>query len=450
MKQIDFAGGSISRNILQASLPMMIAQVLNLLYNIVDRIYIGQIPGEGALDLGAVGLCFPLIIIIAAFTNLYGSGGAPLCAMARGRGRRDEAAAIMNTSFYLLIVTGLVLTLAGLAFCEPLILLFGASSRTIGTAVTYMRIYLIGTIPSMIAAGMNPYINAQGFARTGMLTIFIGAAANIVLDPLFIFVFGLGVAGAAIATVISQVLSMIFVLLFLRSSAPELRLSGHPDLKPGRILNIVSLGLASFIMQCTNSLVSIACNHVLSEFGGDLYISVMTIITSVRQILDTPVMAITDGASPVLSFNYGAGAFERVRKAIRIVSAIAMSYTAVIWLLIRLQPMAFIRIFSSDAAILEAAVPALHMYFFAFIFQSLQYSGQMVFRSLNKKKQTIFFSLLRKVVIVLPLTYLLPPVNQLGASGVFMAEPISNAVGGSLCFLTMVLTVYPELSGKKQ
>lgn len=451
-KQVDFSKGSVTQNIIRVAAPMLVAQILNLMYNIVDRIYIGRIPGEGLLALGSVGLCFPFISLITAFTNLYGAGGAPLCSIERGRGNQEEAEKIMNTSFYLLVITGGVLTILGSVFCRPVLLLFGASDASLPYALSYMRIYLMGTIFSMVALGMNPFINSQGFANIGMMTIFLGAVANIVLDPVFIFVFGLGVRGAAWATICSQILSAVFVMRFLTGSRAELRLQlkKKPSLHKKRVFDIVGLGSASFVMQCTNSLVQIACNRMLGAFGGDVYISTMTIINSVRQILDTPVLAIADGASPILSYNYGAKRYDNVKNAIRFVTLSALAYTAVVWVLVLLLPEMFIGIFNNDDSLLTVAVPSLHIYFFAFIFQALQYSGQTVFKSLNKKKQAIFFSLLRKVVIVVPLTFILPYVGNLGANGVFIAEPVSNFLGGSACFLAMLFMIMPELSGKKE
>ena len=451
-KQVDFSKGSVTQNIIRVAAPMLVAQILNLMYNIVDRIYIGRIPGEGLLALGGVGLCFPFISLITAFTNLYGAGGAPLCSIERGRGNQEEAGEIMNTSFYLLVITGVILTILGSIFCRPILILFGASGASLPYAMPYMRIYLMGTVFAMVALGMNPFINSQGFANVGMTTIFLGAVTNIVLDPIFIFVFHLGVRGAALATICSQILSAVFVVRFLTGKRAELRISlkRKPSFGKRRVLDIVGLGSASFVMQCTNSLVQIACNRMLGAFGGDVYISTMTIINSVRQILDTPVLAIADGASPILSYNYGAKRYDNVKKAIRFITLSALVYTGATWVLILLFPEMFIGIFNNDDSLLTVAVPALHIYFFAFIFQALQYSGQTVFKSLNKKKQAIFFSLLRKVVIVVPLTFLLPYVGNLGANGVFVAEPVSNFLGGSACFLAMMLTVMPELSGRRK
>lgn len=448
MKRIDFENGTITGNILGAALPMLIAQILNLLYNIVDRIYIARIPEIGTAALGAVGLCFPIIVIITAFSNLFGTGGAPLFSIFRGKKDPDTARRIMNTSFTMLCVCAVILMAVGFLFARPILILFGASAEAIVYAYPYMMLYLIGTLPSMIAVGMNPFINAQGYSSIGMLSVAIGAGTNLVLDPLFIFALGLGVRGAAIATVISQCLSAAFVVFFL-SKKSELKLRFlHKNEIPectGHAKNILSLGAAGFIMQLTNSLVTICCNNILSVTGGDIYISVMTIISSVRQLVETPIHAMVEGTSPILSYNYGARRPGRVRKSILIMSLLVFGYTAVMWSMIILIPETLIRIFSSDAALIQDAVPALNMYFAAFIFMDLQYIGQAVFKSLNKKVFAIFFSLLRKVFIVVPLTYFLPYAMHMGTDGVFLAEPVSNVIGGTACILTMLITIMPEL-----
>ena len=445
-RQIDFSSGKILENIIMSATPMLVAQLLNLMYNIVDRIYIGKIEDIGVVALGGVGLCFPVISLITAFTNLFGAGGAPLCSIERGKRNLEKAGRIMNISFYMLVVTAVILTMIGLVLSEPLLYLFGASDITIQYALPYMRIYFLGTVFSMIALGMNPFINAQGFASTGMMTIFIGAVTNIILDPVFIFGLNLGVKGAAIATVVSQIISAVFVLLFLTGKKPELKLQRLKDVefRFDEVGDVLSLGSSSFVMQCTNSLVQIACNSMLSQFGSDLYVSCMTVINSVRQILEVPVLAIGDGSSPILSYNYGAKNYKGVKKAIRIITCAGVLYTLVAWLFVFLFPSFFIHIFNDDSKLLQIAIPAIHMYFFAFMFQAFQYSGQTVFKSLNKKKQAIFFSLLRKVVIVVPLTFFLPYLG-FGTMGVFMAEPISNFIGGSICFITMLVTVYFRL-----
>ena len=448
MQQIDFEHGTVTGNILGAALPMLVAQVLNLLYNIVDRIYIARIPDTGTAALGAVGICFPLIVIISAFANLCGSGGAPLFSIYRGQKNNSQAVTVMNTSFTMLVISAIVLMMAGMSFAKPLLLLFGASDGSLIYAYPYMMIYLVGTLPSMLAIGMNPFINAQGYSIIGMFSVAIGAAANLILDPVFIFIAGLGVNGAAVATVISQCMSAAFVVIFLKKRA-ELNVN---FIKKNEIReciycakNIVSLGTADFIMQITNSLVTICCNNVLSVTGGDIYISVMTIVSSVRQLVETPITAINEGTSPILSYNYGAGRPKRVKKAIVVLSVMVLCYTAVMWSIIILYPKTLIQVFSSDSKLISNSVVALKQYFAAFIFMDLQYIGQTIFKSLNKKKQAIFFSLLRKVIIVVPLTYLMPYALHMGTQGVFLAEPVSNVIGGSLCFITMLVTILPEL-----
>ena len=448
MKRIDFEHGTVTGNILGAALPMLVAQILNLLYNIVDRIYIARIPNVGTAALGAVGLCFPLIVVITAFSNLFGSGGAPLFSIYRGKGEPQRAANVMNTSFTMVCVCAVVLMAVGFIFARPLLVLFGASTDALVYAYPYLMIYLIGTLPSMIATGMNPFINAQGYSTIGMTSVAVGAVANLLLDPLFIFVLGFGVQGAAIATVISQALSAVFVFVFLtRKSELKVRFLKKKEFSEciGYAKNIVSLGTAGFIMQLTNSLVSICCNNILSDVGGDIYISVMTIVSSVRQLVETPIYAMNEGTSPILSYNYGACRPARVRKAMAVMSTMILGYTAVMWSLIILFPNVLIGIFSSDAALMQDAVPALKQYFAAFICMDFQYIGQTVFKSLNKKKQAIFFSLLRKVFIVVPLTYMMPYMFHMGTAGVFLAEPVSNVIGGTLCLVVMLCTVLPEL-----
>ena len=448
MKKIDFDNGTITSNILNAALPMLVAQILSLLYNIVDRIYIARIPGVGTTALGAVGLCFPIIMLTIAFSNLFGSGGAPLFSIKKGMGDNKAANTIMNTSFTMVCAFAIIFMVLCMIFARPLLLLFGASENAMEYALPYLLLYLIGTLPSMISTGMNPFINAQGYSTTGMLSVAIGAVANLILDPLFIFTFNFGIKGAAIATVISQTLSALFVFYFLRNKA-ELKISllSLSDFRNniGYAKDIISLGTSGCVMQLTNSLVSICCNNVLSVTGGDLYISVMTIVSSIRQMVETPIYAIVEGSSPILSYNYGARRPSRVRRSMVTMGALVLIYTAIMWSVIILAPRALITIFSSDQTLMEDAVKALNIYFAAFIFMDLQYIGQTTFKSLNKKKQAIFFSLLRKAFIVVPLTYIMPYAFGMGTDGVFMAEPVSNVIGGSICFITMLCTVLPEL-----
>lgn len=446
-KQIDFESGSPFSVVLQAGVPMLVAQVLNLLYSIVDRMYIGRIPEVGTLALGGIGLCFPVILMIMAFANLYGFGGAPLCAMARGRGDTERAEFIMNSAHSILLLLGVILCALGYLTAEPVLRALGASENTLPFAMQYLQIYLIGTIPFMLSTGLTPYINAQGFAQMGMMTVFIGAAANIILDPVFIFVFGLGIRGAAVATVISQFLSAAFAVRFLKSPVAELRLKLVPlnRLDLPLVGEMTSLGMVNFIMTFTNSLVAVVCNSTLASFGGDLAVSVYTIISSVRSIVDVPILAFANGAGPAESFSYGARDFTRLKALIRDVLLMCVAYSLVLWGLIFFFPQAFIRIFTSDSALVAAAVPGLHIYFFAFVFQSFQTVAQNTFKALGKKRRAIFFSLFRKVILVVPLTLLLPHIAGLGVRGVYMAEPVSNVVGGTASFTTMILTLYLRL-----
>lgn len=448
MRRVDFENGGIVQNILQSAFPMLVAQILNLLYNIVDRVYIARIPGIGTTALGAVGLCFPVIVIITAFSNLFGSGGAPLFSIARGSGDQQRAHRILHVAFTMLAGCALVLMAAGLLFARPILTVFGASPDALQYALPYMQVYLIGTLPAMLATGLNPFVNAQGYVFVGMASVVIGAMANLVLDPLFIFALNMGVPGAAVATVISQLLSAAYLMHFLCRKAEyrvKVLLPKQLAASLACVRDIVSLGTAGFIMQITNSLVTISCNNVLAATGGDLYVSVMTILSSIRQMVETPLAAITEGSSPVISYNYGARRPQKVRRACTVMGLLAVGYTLAIWLVIQLAPQMLIAIFSNDQTLLADTVPAMQLYFSTFIFMVLQYVGQTTFKSLNKKAQAVFFSLLRKVIIVVPLTYLLPYAFGLGTDGVFMAEPISNVIGGCACFFAMLGTVLPEL-----
>ncbi len=444
--QVDFSSGDVRRNVLAVAAPMLVAQFVNLLYNIIDRVYIGKIPGEGTIALAGLGLCFPVITMVTAFANLFGLGGAPLCSIARGKKDSEGACKVMNNAFVMLVVTGVILTVFGIVFHKPILYLFGASDVTYPYAASYMVIYLLGTVFVMISLGMNPYINSQGFAKIGMKTVAVGAVSNLILDPIFIFGLNLGVRGAAIATVISQMFSALWVLKFLTGKKAELTLGFKQfKLDMACILDIMKLGSSTFVMSFTNGLVQIVCNSMLSTYGGDIYISAMTVINSVREIAETPVAAVTNGSSPVISYNYGAGQYETMKKAVRFMTRICLAYSMVIWGAIVIVPELFIRIFNQEAALLEVSVPSLHIYFFGFFMMAFQHSGQCVFKALNKAKHAVFFSIFRKAIIVVPLAILLPKIPMLGVAGVFMAEPISNFVGGLACYTTMNRTVMKKL-----
>ncbi|MDR1376642.1 MAG: MATE family efflux transporter [Synergistaceae bacterium] len=448
-RQTDFSAGSVSRNILEVALPMMIAQVLHLLYNIVDRIYIGRIPGTGALALTGIGLCFPVITFVNSFSNLFGLGGAPLCSMARGRGDAKEAEKIMGTCFSMLCYTGILLTALGLIFYKPILYLLGASDNTFPFAGEYIRIYLWGNLFVMIGLGMNPFINSQGFGQTGMMTVLFGAVANIILDPIFIFVFHMNIRGAAIATVLSQFLSALWVMKFLTGNQAVLKLRFESmKVRWFRLKRILALGFSNFVMGMTTSLVQMICNVTVQIYGGDLYVGVMTVVNSVREIFLLPVSGLTNGAIPVMSFNYGGKAFDRVRKAIGFVFIAGIGYTSLAWLAIFCFPSIFIRLFSDDPVLIAAGIPSLRIYFFGFLLMSLHFAGQNTFVALGRSKQAIFFSLFRKVIVVVPLTLILPKLWGLGIDGVFWAEPVSNILSGLGCSATLWVTVMPELRAR--
>ena len=444
MAQNDFTQGSLPRAILRLAMPMTVAQLINILYNIVDRMYLGRIPGSGRLALAGLGLTLPIISILMGVANLCGMGGAPLCSIHRVRGEQEEAERIMGNAFVLLLVLGTLATALLMIFQEPILYLFGASETTFPYAEDYLSIYLLGTLFVMISLGMNPFINSQGFAKMGMVTVGLGAVVNIVLDPIFIFALGLGVRGAALATILAQGCSAVWVLKFLTGKRAILRLRASCfRLQAGRVKRILALGLSGFFVNLTNSLVQVVCNATLQWYGGDLYVSVMTVINSVREVVSMPVTGLTNGAQPVLGYNYGAREYRRVRQGIRFTAAITVIYSALIWLLTLSLPGLLIRIFNDDAELLQAGVPAFRIYFCMFFVMSLQMAGQSVFVALGRSRNAIFFSLLRKAVVNAPLTVIL--AAWMGTNGVFTAEAVSQLIGGLACFITMYITVYRPL-----
>ncbi len=433
------------------AVPLTIAQLIQLLYNVVDRIYIGHLPGTHGQALTGIGLIFPIISIIAAFTNLFAMGGAPLFSIARGAGEEKKASRILNNTFFLLVLMAVILMGIGYLFQREILYLFGASEATYPYAREYLMIYLLGTVFLMVGTGMNQFINAQGFPKTGMMVVMSGAILNIALDPLFIFVFGMGIRGAAVATVISQFVSAFLVLRFFVGKRTLFRLvPAGMRLEFPLVKKIVGLGTSGFIMAVTNSFVQIICNVTLKSYGGDLYIGVMTILNSVREIANIAIVGVTSGAQPVLGFNYGAGEYKRVKQAILFTSFIGFFYTTAVWIFVMVEPGVFIRMFSDSPAMEAPGKEALKLYFFGFFFMAFQFAGQSTFVALGKSRYSVFFSLFRKVIIVVPLTLLLPKLWGLGVDGVYLAEPVSNAVGGLACFLTMICVVWKELSEKTQ
>ena len=441
----DFSQGSIPRAIMRLALPMTLAQLINVLYSIIDRIYLGHMPGVDHLALTGVGLAMPIIHIVISVAALCSTGGAPLFAITRGKGDDREAESIMGNTFALLLIMGTIMTTAVIVFRKPILYLFGASDDTYPFAGDYLRVYSIGTIFVMFSQGMNSFINAQGFGRTGMLTVAIGAVINISLDPIFIFALQMGVRGAALATIIAQFCSAIWVMSFLTGKRALIRLRlGCMKLQATRVRKIVTLGLSGFFMNLTTSLTQIVCNVTLQRYGGDLYVGIMTVINSLREVAFMPVQGMLNGSSPIIGYNFGAGKPDRVRSSIKFFVSSTTIYSAFIWLIIMLLPGSLIRIFNSDPQLIAAGIPATRIYFGLFVFMSLQTAGQGIFLGLGRSKNAIFFSLLRKAIIAAPLTILFPLLGM-GTNGVFIAEAVSQFVGGLACFGTMYFVVYRKL-----
>lgn len=445
MAKTDFSRGPVWKCIFYQALPLTVAQLVQLLYNIVDRIYLGHLEGGDSIALTGVGLTFPIVTLISAFTALFGNGGVPLFSMARGAGDEERAKKILGNAFALLLCAAGVLTVLGYLFARPILFAFGASEDSYRYANAYLQVYLAGTVFSMISTGMNGYINAQGSPRIGMLSVILGAVTNIILDPIFIFALDMGVAGAALATIISQGISAMWVCSFLfgrRISIPLQRSTIR--IRRDITGDICRLGTSNFIMTGTNFLVQVACNSTLKIFGGDLYIGIMTVVSSVRDIFSLPVSGLIGGAQPVISFNYGARNYHRAKEGVRFNTFAGAAYTLAAWIVVLLCPRFLFRIFSDDPALVDTGVQMLKLYFFGFVFMSFQFAGQSTFQALGDARHAIFFSLLRKAFIVVPLTLLLPRIG-LGVRGVFLAEPISNVVGGLASYITMRLTVYKKL-----
>ena len=445
-KKIDFSQGPVWKCIVAQAIPLTIAQLVQLLYNVVDRIYLGHLGNGNSIALTGVGLTFPIVTLIMAFTALFGNGGVPLFSMARGDKDEEKAANILGNAFGLLVISAVFLTFICMVFRRPILFAFGASEASYIYANEYLKIYLWGTMFSMIATGCNGYINAQGFPKIGMFSTLIGAITNIILDPIFIFGFDMGVSGAALATIISQACSAVWVLRFLtgKNAVVPLKIQNiriHKEIS----LDIFKLGTANFIMQGTNCLVQIVCNATLQGYGGDIYVGIMTVANSVREIFMLPISGIISGAQPVISFNYGAKDYKRVKDGIRFNTFIGASYTMIAWLFVIAFPGFCFRVFSDDLQMIDIGISALKIYFFGFVFMAFQFAGQSTFQALGDAKHAIFFSLLRKAFIVVPLTFVLPMLG-FGVNGVFLAEPISNVIGGLASYITMRRTIYRTLN----
>ena len=419
----------VGKLLLKLAVPTVIAQLVNMLYNIVDRIYIGHMPGDGSLALTGVGVCMPIILVVSAFSSFSATGGAPRASIFMGCGDHDSAEKTLGGCFTLQLGISAVLTAALLIWGRGLLLAFGASENTIGYAADYMNIYALGTVFVQLTLGMNAFITAQGFASIGMYTVLIGAVTNIVLDPVFIFALGMGVRGAALATVISQCLSCVWVLAFLRGKKTMLTLRAE-NLFPGAklVLPCVALGAASFVMQASESVISVCFNSSLLKYGGDLAVGAMTILSSVMQFAMLPLQGIAQGAQPISSYNYGAGNAQRVRQTFWLLLKVSLGYALVLWGCIQLFPGVFARIFTPDAELVAFTAGVLRIYCGALFLMGIQIACQMTFVSIGNAPCSIIVAVLRKFVLLLPLIYLLPHLLADQTRAVFLAEPVADVI----------------------
>ena len=430
MENKEFLGTEpVGKLLFKLAVPTVIAQIINMLYNIVDRIYIGHMPGNGSLALTGVGVCMPIILIVSAFAALVSSGGAPRASISMGQGKYDKAESILGECFFLQVIISVILTIVLLVFGRSFLLAFGASENTIEYATSYMRIYALGTIFVQLTLGMNAFITAQGFAKTGMLTVLIGAVCNIVLDPIMIFVLNLGVSGAALATIISQGISTIWVLSFLKSNKSNIRLKKeYMTLEKDVIVPCVTLGLATFIMQASESIISVCFNSSLQRYGGDIAVGAMTILSSVMQLAMLPMQGIGQGAQPIASYNFGAKNKTRVKETFKWLLVSSLVYSTLLWLFIMTCPKLFASIFSPDVVLIDYTANALRIYCASLFLFGIQIACQMIFVSIGNAVDSIIVAVLRKFVLLIPLIYIVPHFVSDATTGVFLAEPIADAL----------------------
>ena len=445
----DFSQGKVSGLILRLGLPIMLAELVHVLYNIVDRMYIGHMENGGTEALTGLGVCFPLITLIGAFANLCSTGGATLSTIARGQGDNERAERILSTAFTFLLLVGGFLSVLLFVTAPYTLRLLGGDETSLLYALPYFRIYVIGTIPVLISLGMNPFINAQGFPRVGMVTVILGALMNIGLDPLFIYVFQMGVMGAALATVLSQLASAVWVLAFLTGQKPVTRLR-RLGLDGTALKNVMKLGVTGFTFKVTNSVTQAIVNVMLKAWGGplsQLYIGAMGLLNSMREIMSLPLNGVTGAGQNVMSFNYGAKRFGRVSESIRFILLGGLTLNTFMWAMVMFVPRPMVRIFTDDQDLIELTVRCARIFFGAFPFMAFQVTGQNTFVGLNYPKHALCFSLLRKIVLVAPLTLLLPGIG-LGVEGVFWAEFISQVCGSHACFTTMYFVIWRKMKAQ--
>lgn len=429
-KSVDLGSGKVSRLLFSLALPTITSQIVNMLYNLVDRIYIGHmkpVDTVGALALTGVGVCLPIIMIISAFAALVGMGGAPRASIQEGRGDPEGSQRIMGNSFTLLVITAVVLTVVFQNFAEPLLLTFGASENTIGYALDYLKIYTMGTLFVQVTLGMNAYITAQGFTTVSMKTVLIGAGLNTLLDPIFIFGFGLGVRGAALATILSQAVSAAWVLRFLTGPKTKWRLR-REDLRPRPkvFLPCLALGLSPFIMQSTESLIAVCFNSSLLKYGGDLAVGAMTVLTSMMQFAMMPLQGLTQGCQPIISYNFGARNARRVKDAFVCLLKSCVVYSAVLWAAVQLFPRVFVQIFNNTPELVDYAAWALRIYMGTTCLFGVQIACQQTFVALGNAKTSLFLAVLRKIILLIPLIYILPNFFADKTFAVFLAEPVAD------------------------
>ena len=444
-KEADLGKDSLGPLLLKLALPAILAQIINVLYNMVDRMYIGHIPKVGPSALTGVGVTMPVIMAISAFAALVSMGGAPRASIMLGRGEHPKAEKILGNCTVMLVIMAIILTAVFLIWGEPILMVFGASEATIGYALDYMRIYALGTIFVQLALGLNAFINAQGYAKIGMITVAIGALCNIVLDPIFIFSMSMGVKGAALATIISQAISSIFVVYFLTSKRSGLRIKlDNLKLDFQVILPCLALGLSPFIMQFTESVISVCFNTSLLKYGGDIAVGSMTILTSVMQFSMLPLQGLTQGAQPIISFNYGAENIDRVKRAFKLLLKISLSYSMLFWAVAMFIPDTFIYIFTSHGELATYTRWAIRIYMAASGIFGIQIACQQTFIAIGNAKTSVFLAVLRKVLVLIPLIFILPMFIENQAFAVFLAEPIADTIAVSVT-ATLFYQTYKRL-----
>ena len=429
-KSVDLGSGKVSRLLFSLALPTITSQIVNMLYNLVDRVYIGHmrpVDTVGALALTGVGVCLPIIMVISAFAALVGMGGAPRASIQEGRGDLAGSEKIMGNSCTLLVITAALLTLVFQTFAEPLLLTFGASENTIGYAMDYMRVYALGTLFVQVTLGMNAYITAQGFTTVSMKTVLIGAGLNTLLDPIFIFGFGMGVRGAALATILSQAVSAAWVLRFLTGPRTKWRLRReYLRPQPKVFLPCLALGLSPFIMQSTESLIAVCFNSSLLKYGGNVAVGAMTVLTSMMQFAMMPLQGLSQGAQPIISYNFGARNARRVKDAFKCLLRSCVIYSAVLWAVVQLFPRVFVQIFNNAPELVDYAARALRIYMGTTCLFGIQIACQQTFVALGNAKTSLFLAVLRKIILLIPLIYILPNFFADKAFAVFLAEPVAD------------------------